>query len=90
MTEAYADRYDRNVGRKLMIVERSLENINALAVPINKTDDALVNTQLVAFWDGSHRWIVYQTEDACGKPSSIRAKCVDRMDGRSSSEGTCP
>ncbi|KAJ3528733.1 hypothetical protein NM208_g10074 [Fusarium decemcellulare] len=49
--------------QRYVIKEKSLASLKTTAKAVGKTDDSKQNPNLVAFFDGTYRWIAYQTRD---------------------------
>jgi len=66
-------------------MEVDLTEVNNVGVPVKGTSDCKKDTKLTAFFDGSHRWVVYQTvrvDDDETEVSKIRIQCCDAEDGK--------
>jgi len=60
-------------------MERSLVNLDAGANPVVESG-AKESTDIVAFWDGSQRWIAYQENGY-----KVKVRCLDTTVGKTSS-----
>lgn len=65
-------------------MEKDLSKVNNEPQMVEETTDSKKNTDLVAFYDGEHRWIAYQTSFKSNgrEKSRIQIRCIDRSDGK--------